>query len=401
MKPCPELAPHRPRRGFRDSCTRLQVAAAAGLALMMLLACGERRTDGATPPEDPPQPLPVSVLTVQPQDVPVSIEALGQAEGSREVEVRARVGGLLEQQLYQEGEPVRAGAPLFRIERAPLEIARAQAGALLAQEAARLEQAGREAERLQSLAQEHAISRREHDNAKSAQAVLQASLQLAQARVREADLNLSHTVVNAPIGGLTGRAQKSVGSLVGPGNDSLLTTIVQIDPIRVRFALSPQELQRVRQLSPAQRRQVVVQLLDAQGQPLPRGGRLDFSGSTADARLGTVALRAAFPNAEADILPGQLVQVRLLLGTRSALLVPQAAVVQGEREHKVWAVRDGRAAPVPVQLGDWVGSNWAVHAGLQAGDQVIVDGLLKLRAGMPVAPRAVSAAGVPASPATH
>lgn len=372
---------------------------AAGTALAMLLGCDKPQEEGAATPAATPQALAASVLVVQPQEVPMTIDALGQAEGSREVEVRARVSGLLEQQLYQEGEPVKAGAPLFRIERAALEITRAQASALLAQEAARLEQARRETARLQGLAQEQAISQREHDNARSAQAVLQASLQLAQARVREAELNLSYTVVNAPIAGLSGRAHKSVGSLVGPGSDSLLTKIVQIDPIRVRFALSPQELQQLQRLPPVRRRDVTVQILDADGQPLPRRGRLGFSGSTIDAELGTVALRAEFPNAEADLLPGQLVHVQLLLGTRSAFLVPQAAVVQSEHGHTVWTLRHGRATPAPVQLGEWVGTDWVVHGGLKKGDQVIVDSLLKVRPGLPVTPRA--AAGAAPGPATH
>lgn len=376
-----------------------------GVSLATLLACGRPQSVDDAAAGGTPQAMSVSVLSVKAQDVPVVIGALGQAEGSREVEVRARVSGLLEQQLYQEGEHVRAGVPLFRIERAPLEIARAQASALLAQEAARFEQARREADRLQGLAQQQAISQREHDNARASQEVLQASLQLAQTRVREAELNLSHTAVNAPIAGRSGRAQKSVGSLVGPGSDSLLTTIVQIDPIRVRFALSPQELQQLQHLPPAQRQQVAVRLLDAQGRPLPRTGRLDFTASTIDPRLGTVALRAEFSNAESDILPGQLVQVQLLLGTRSAFLVPQAAVVQGEREHMVWTVRDGRATPAPVRLGDWVGPDWAVHGGLKSGDQVIVDSLLKLRPGLPVTPRTQAAPRLAASatpgPATH
>ena len=189
-----------------------------------------------------PTALPVTVIEVAPKQVPVSFEAVGRTEGSREVQIRARVSGILEKQLYTEGDSVQAGATLFQIERAPFEIELAQARGTLAQEIARQELAGKEAERLKTLADRRAISQKEADQASSALSQQSAAVQVARARVRQAELNLSYTTVGAPIGGITGRAQQSIGSLVTPSTDSsLLTTLTQADPIWVRFALSETE----------------------------------------------------------------------------------------------------------------------------------------------------------------
>ena len=371
----------------------MAMPALLGVALL-LAACGrgEPAAAGAAGAPGgaggPPPAMPVAVLGVKQQPVPVTIDAVGQAEGSKEVEVRARVAGLIERQLYQEGERVRSGAPLFQIERAPFEIALAQARAALAQETARVEQARREAQRLQPLVQQQAISQREYEDAVSTQRTLEASLQLAQARVREAELNLSYTTVNAPISGITGRAQKSQGSLVSPtAADSLLTTVVQTDPIWVRFSFSPDEQARLQQMDAAARRQTTVRLLGPDGKPLPGAGRLNFAGSTVDARLGTVALRAEFPNPQMSLLPGEFVRAQVVLGAQQAFLVPQAAVMQGEQGRMVWTVREGKATPTPVEVGGWVGGDWAVRGGLKDGDQVIVNNLRKLRPGAPVAPQ--------------
>ena len=178
----------------------------------------------------PPPAMPVAVVVARVTSVPVVIESVGRAEGSKEVEVRARVTGLIEQQRYHEGDRVKANAPLFLIEQAPFEIALAQARATLMQESAKLEQARREAKRLGPLVDQHAVSQREFDDATSAQRVSEASVAQAQAQLRQAELNLSYTRVVSPITGITGRAEKSQGSLVSP-TDGLLTRVTQTDPI--------------------------------------------------------------------------------------------------------------------------------------------------------------------------
>jgi membrane fusion protein (multidrug efflux system) len=382
----------------RFTLTGRQGLAIAGISMLLACMAGCNRSAEAQPGGGggPPQAMPVAVVAARVSSVPVLLEAVGRAEGSKEVEVRARVTGLIEQQRYREGDRVKADAPLFVIERAPFEIALAQARAALAQEQARLEQARREAKRLAPLAEQHAISQREFDDATSNLRLVEATVAAAQAQVRQAQLNLSYTRVGSPIAGLTGRAEKSQGSLVSPA-DGLLTHVTQTDPIWVRFSFSESELARLRSGKAG-----VVKLLSAEGKPLGSSGKLNFEGSTVDPQLGTVQLRAEFANPDLAVLPGQFVRAQVNAGDEQAYVVPQAAIINGERGKAVWTVKDGKALPAPVEVGAWVGDGWAVRKGLSDGDTVIVDNLLKLRPGAPVAPHAASAAasappGAPAS----
>lgn len=392
-----------PRLG--SSSARFTLASLRGLAvgsfsiLLVYVAGCSQSADAQPGGGGPPPAMPVAVVAAKLSSVPVLLEAVGRAEGSKEVEVRARVTGLIEQQRYREGDRVKADAPLFVIERAPFEIALAQARAALAQEQARLEQARREAKRLAPLAEQRAISQREFDDAASTLRFAEASVAQAQAQVRQAQLNLSYTRVGSPITGLTGRAEKSQGSLVSPA-DGLLTRVTQTDPIWVRFSFSESELARLRTGKAGE-----VKLLSAEGKPLGNSGKLNFSGSTVDPQLGTVQLRAEFANPDLVVLPGQFVRAQVNAGDERAYVVPQAAIINGERGKAVWTIKDGKALPTPVEVGAWVGDGWAVRKGLAEGDTVIVDNLLKLRPGAPVAPHAASAPGAapaagsaPASP---
>ena len=349
--------------------------------LFLAAACGQ---GGAQDKKGgPPPAVPVSAIEVAPQAVPVSFDAVGRTEGSRDVQVRARVAGIIEQQLYSEGDAVKAGAPLFRIERAPFEIELAQARAALAQETARRELAEQETERLKGLADRRAISQKEADQAASSARQSAAAVQMAQARLRQAELNLSYTTVNAPIGGITGRALQSVGTLVQPNNDSaLLTTITRGDPIWVRFSLSEAEYSRLRNTD-AKTIEVGIELAD--GKAYPSKGKLNFAGSTVDGATGTVQMRAELPNPGQRLLPGQYVRVKVLAGTQQAIVVPQTAVLQNDSGRFVWvAGGDGKAVPRAIRAGQWLGENWVVLDGLKAGDTVIVDNLARLRPGTPV-----------------
>ena len=197
----------------------------------------------ANTPPPAPAPVPARVVEVQPRTVPIVVEGVGQVEGSKEVEVRARVAGTLKSTLYKEGDVVKPGTTLFQIDREPFEIALAQSRSLLAQETARNEQQKREAARLKDLVGQRAISQKEFDDATSNAKLSEAALDAARARLREAELNLSYTTVTAPVGGVTGRSQHSDGSLITTsGPDGLLTTISQMDPVWVRFSLSESDL---------------------------------------------------------------------------------------------------------------------------------------------------------------
>ena len=343
--------------------------------------------------------MPVSVISMNLQRVPIAIEAVGQAEGSREIEIRARVSGILEKRTFAEGERVRAGTVLFRIDRASYEIALAQSQATLGEQRARNEQAQREAARLKDLAGQRAISQKEYDDAASVLKQSTASIAAAEARVREAELNLSYTSVVAPISGITGRAIRSEGSLVAAGNDSsLLTTLTQVNPIWARFSIAEADFNRIR--DQAKQAQVIIARQDG---TLSATGKLNFTASTVDAKLGTVQLRAEFANPETAWLPGQFAKVRILAGEQEAFLVPQSAVAQSEQTRSVWLVGpDSKAILRPIQTANWIGKDWVVTGGLAANDQVIIDNLIKLRPGASVQPKPAGAAvpdpGVPAVP---
>ncbi|MBI2319356.1 MAG: efflux RND transporter periplasmic adaptor subunit [Betaproteobacteria bacterium] len=367
---------------------------ALAIALAVLLAACSRGEDA--PPaaqKSAPPAIQATIIQVSPQRVPIAIDAVGQVEGSKEVEVRARVPGILLKRLYAEGELVRAGTPLFQIDPAPFQIAKAQAEAQLAQERARNEQARRESARLKQLIDAKAISQREYDDSASALKLSNATLQAAQARVSEAELNLSYTLVTAPVSGVSGRAIRSEGSLVTAGADSLLTTISQVSPIWVRFSISESDLAKLPGGRLA-RKTAEVALLQPDGVSVAAKGRINFAATQIDPRLGTQQLRAEFGNERGLLVPGQFVRVRLIAGTRdNVFLVPQAAVMQNEKGHFVFALDAQNKATIrPVQAGEWVGANWAILAGLKAGDRVVGDNLLKLQPGMPVAPAAAPAA---------
>ena len=345
------------------------------LAAMVLASCS--KTD-APAQKGAPAAVPVTVIEVSPREVPVAFESVGRTEGSREVQVRARVAGVLEAQLYTEGDAVKAGAPLFRIERAPFEVDLAQQKAALAQERARTELAQQEVERLQRLTDKRAISQKEADQAASTLRQSQAAAQMAEARVRQAELNLSYTAVEAPIAGISGRAQQSVGSLLSPaGEAGLLTTIVRTDPLWVRFSVSDAEFARLRARGV---KSPEVRLEAADGTAFPAAGRINFASSTVDASLGTVQMRAEFPNPKLDLLPGQFVRVRVIAGNQQAIVVPQSAVLQNQSGRFVWTVGpENKAVPRTIRVGNWVGRDWVVLDGLKPGDKVIVDNLVRLR----------------------
>jgi membrane fusion protein (multidrug efflux system) len=344
------------------------------LVSVVLTACGQGDARQQEKKAEAPA-VAVSAIEVAPREVPVSFEAVARTEGSREVQVRARVAGIVERQLYNAGDAVKEGALLFRIERAPFEIELQQARGLLAQETARRDLARQELERLKGLADRRAISQKELDQAGSNAQQSAASVEIARARVRQAELNLSYTTVKAPIGGITGRALQSVGSLVAPNAESaLLTTITRADPIWVRFAISEAEYARIRS----------AQDIEVKVENYPHAGKLNFAGSSVDPATGTVQMRAELPNPDHALLPGQYARVHVQAGTQQAFVVPQTAVAQNESGRFVWVAADGKAQPRPIRAGSWIGADWVVHEGLKPGDKVIVDNLVRLRPGVAV-----------------
>lgn len=377
------------------SATRLAGLGLSTLsATLLLAACSGKEQAPAGPPGGAMPPLPVTALEMQPTRVETSVEAVAQTEGAREVEVRARVGGILEKRVFEEGSPVKAGQALYQIDRAPLETAVAQARAQLAEAKARVEQTQREAARLKGLLAQQAISQREYDTASSDNSVAQAAVQAAQAALRQAELNLSYATVTAPVGGITGRSVVSEGTLLATGGGTLLTTVVQVNPMWVRFSIPEGELNAAMpegRFKPQAIRGVELVLPDGSSYPLR--GKLNFAASQIDPKLGTLQLRGEFANPEGRLLPGQFVRARLITGERSGVFkVPQAAVMQTEKGPIVMTVgADNKVEPRPVKTGQWSGADWVVLGGLKAGDKVIIDNLMKARPGTTVAPHAPGA----------
>lgn len=371
----------------RARATRALVVVVTSSA-MALVACGGGAPGGA--PSFPPAE--VTVTTVAPATVPVSYELSGRLEGSREVEVRARVSGILLERRYAEGRPVRRGEVLFVIDPAPYQAAVQEAEADLAEQRARLSRAEREARRLEPLLAKRAASQKDFDQAVSDAEEARATLLSAEARVARAKLDLAYTRVEAPISGFTSRAQHSEGSLVGPGADSLLTRISQVQPIWVRFSAADKTILDLRRAVETGRiaapptEQLEVELVLADGRVHAERGRVNFSDSLIDVETGAVDLRAELPNADGTLLPGQFVRVRLLgISRPNAILVPQRSVQQGQDGKFVFVVdAAGKAEARPVEVGEWSGSDWVIESGLAAGDRVIVDGAVKVQPGAQV-----------------
>lgn len=371
-----------------------------------LVGCGENApTEGGGAGAMFGGPMPVGVITVNPERIPLNLEYTGQTLGSREAEVRARVAGILVKRNFEEGAIVKAGQSLFTIDPAPFEVALERANADLAAAEARLDQAKREAARLKPLFEDNVVSRQEYDNAVSAQTITAADVLAAKARVKEAQLNLEWTRVEAPISGVTSRAITSEGSLVS-GPEVLLTTVTQVDPIHILFGIPDNERLRLNrevqegrlQWPPDGRFEVAVLLAD--GSEHSRKGVVNFTDARINANTGTSEARAELPNPDMALRPGQFVRVRLSGAMRpAAYKIPQRAILEGPQGKFVYVVdADNKAAIRPIDVGEWTGEHWVVTKGLDAGDNVIVDGVLKLGPGAPVMAGDPNAAAPPPQP---
>jgi membrane fusion protein, multidrug efflux system len=368
---------------------KVRLIAVSFLLIGFIAAC-DKKPESAAPPAGAAMPaMPVSVISVQATSVPMSVEAVAQTQGASEVEVRPRVGGIILKKMFEEGAPVKAGQVLFLLDPALFQIALAQAKAAAVGQGARITQTSRESKRLKELLETQSISQREYDNATSDFSISQAGMMQAQANIKEAELNLSYTRVTAPVSGVAGRFQYSEGALVA-ANTSLLTTIIQTSPIWVRFSLSESELATLGGHANAQNVSEVSLILP-NGSEYAQKGKLNFTASEINPTLGTQELRATFENADKILLPGQFVRARVTTGSiEGVFLVPQAAVATGEQGTFVFiANAKNQAERRPVTVGEWKGTDWIVLSGLQDGDKVITDNLIKLNMmppGAPVAP---------------
>ncbi|MDP4547477.1 efflux RND transporter periplasmic adaptor subunit [Marinobacter sp. MDS2] len=369
-------------------------AARAGLIiaslsmLLMLAGCSSEDSAGQQGGGGFP-PAAVTVATAELSNATVRQDYAGRARGAREVQVRARVNGVLEERLYAEGQMVREGDSLFRIDPKPAEAAYQQAKAQRQVAEANLRQSEREWARISSLYKRKAVSERDRDSAESALELAKANLAVAEAGMTKSELNLGYTQVTAPLSGVTSLEDLPEGSLVDAG--TLLTTIVQLDPVHVRFALPENDASIRRAAAEGMARSDEVQdvsarLVLANGEEYPLEGRIDFTASTLDPRTGSVSARAVFPNPEHVIVPGQFVRVRVELQSfENVILVPEAAVAEGPKGPMVYVVDgEGKAQARGVELGPVTNGSQIILKGLDAGERFIVSGLTNLRPGSPV-----------------
>lgn len=338
------------------------------------------------------QGMPTPQVKVERADltnVKVNQDYAGRARGAREVEVRARIQGILEERLYSEGQMVEEGDPLFRIDPDPARAAVRGVEAQRQVAQANLSQAEREWNRISSLFQRNAVSERERDSAQSALDLARANLAVAEASLVQARLELGYTDVKAPVSGVTSLEDLPEGSLVQQG--TLLTTIIQQNPIHVRFALPEDDAaiqRRARQAMSGDDRQsnLPATLIMVNGEEYSEAGEVDFTASILDPRTGSVSARAVFPNPDYEIVPGQFVRVRIQLQSlEDVFTVPEISVGQGADGARVFVVDDSsKVSSRHVELGPVVEGRQVILSGLEEGERVVTSGMVALRDGMEV-----------------
>jgi membrane fusion protein (multidrug efflux system) len=350
-------------------------------AVLVLAACGKQEQQGQMPAPE------VAVQTVDRTPVPLDLTYAARTTGSREVEVRARVGGILLKRRFQEGTRVKEGQSLFQIDPEPVRARAASARADVSVARARLDEARRQRDRVLPLFDQNAVSQSRRDEAVSGFEVAQANLESAQSALKTAELDLGYTDVRAPIAGLTSREMMSEGSLVSMNQDaSLLTRIVQVDPLYIEFAVPESEASLIR-ASLASKTQPVVKLVLENGETYRDAAKLNFVDTSVDQQSGTVLLRATLANPQGELLPGQFIRAKVEgVALANVVSIPRKALVSNAQGNAVWIIDgDSKAQMRPVQIGRSMGNNIIVTNGLNPGERYIVDGVIKVQMpGMPV-----------------
>jgi membrane fusion protein (multidrug efflux system) len=363
--------------------TRKYILPFIGLAAL-LGGCGKTEAPQPQAPE-------VTVITVAPQDTPVTFEYVGNTASSQQVEVRARVDGFLDERLYIEGNIIKQGEVMFQMDPKPFQAQLDAAQSALAEQQAKLWTAQANLKRVKPLAKANALSQKELDDAQGSVNAASAAVDMATADVETAKLNLGYTTIQAPVTGASSFARIQNGAYVN-AQSGPLTYVAQLDPIWVDFSLSEDEMLKFReeqksgQLRIPESSELVIELVLADGSVYPETGRVFFQDANYSTETGTFLVRATFGNPDGTLRPGQFVRVRVQGATRpNAVLVPQQAVLQGAQGFFVWIVDpEGKAQVRGVEVGDWQGDNWFITKGLSSGDRVITDGIVRLARGTPV-----------------
>ena len=379
----------------RPMARRFLPLGAAALLAITLAACGDK-PQGAAPGGaggSAPPPPEVGVVTVQPGTVSLTTELPGRLEPSRVAQVRARATGILNKRVFTEGSDVRAGQVLYQIDSAPYQATQQSAQAQLAQAQAQLANASAMVTRYRPLVAANAVSKQEFDAAVAAEKAAQAQVAAGRAAVRTANISLGYATVTAPISGRIGRSLVTEGALVSAQEGTQLATIQQINPLYLNITQSAAEVMQLRQALQSGKlaraggaEAAKVQVLLENGQVYGQTARLLFTDLSVDPATGQVNLRAEVPNPGGLLMPGMYVRARVEQAeVDNAILLPQQAVTRGSHGDTVMVVApDGAVAPRPVKIGGQKGTQWIVTEGLQPGEQVMVEGAMKLMMGAKV-----------------
>jgi membrane fusion protein, multidrug efflux system len=387
--------------------TRVGRIAAACVIVALLVGGAYWWARPASQPATAAQPPPpeVGVVELTAVDVPLPLQFAGRVAGFRVVEIRSQVSGILLRREFNEGAVVKTGEVLFRVDPRSYEatLARAQAQAALAK--ATLTQAEENYKRVEGLVAQKVSPQKSLEDAVAARDQARATIQSTQADVETAKLNLEYTVIKAPVTGPTSVLSPPEGSLV-QAQQTLLTTITQLDPAYVNFTFTDSELRALQEISKSRETlfnpdDVKVELQFGDGTVYPQLGTVDTRSRTVDPKTGTILIRAVFPNREGGLLPGQFVRVNMTgITMPSAIVVPKAAISQGPLGPFVYLIEaDNVARARQVRLARELDDGWIVRKGLQSGDRIVVDGVIRVRPGNVVRPVPVAPPATVASPA--
>jgi membrane fusion protein, multidrug efflux system len=363
--------------------------ASAVLAVALAAGCGRKQA----PP--PPGPVEVGVVTLAPTPVTLTNELPGRTSAYRVAEVRARVNGIVLKRLFVEGADVKPGQPLFLIDPAPYKAALEGAKAQLARAEATLANAKLQADRYQDLVADNAVSKQEYDNAMATLKASEADVSAGRAAVDTARINLGYTTVTSPVSGRIGRSMVTEGAYVQASAATLLAVVQQLDPVYVDVSQSSAEALRLRhelevgKVERAAPGKAKVRIVLEDGREYGHAGTLEFADVTVDPSTGSIALRAIVPNPRGELLPGMFVRARLDEAVSpDAILVPQQGVARDQKGLPTALVvgPDRKVERRQIVTDRVVGDAWLVTSGLKAGDQVIVEGLQKVRPGVEVKP---------------
>jgi membrane fusion protein, multidrug efflux system len=357
------------------------------MMFLILTGCGEKKAGG-------PPPMPeVAVITLQTKPVVTTTELTGRTSAELVADVRPQVGGIIQKRLFTEGSNVTAGQALFQIDPALYQVALDNARAALARSEAQLSTIQLRESRMKDLLADKAVSQQDYDDAAAALKQVQADIQYSKANVEAARINLKYTTITAPISGRIGRSNVTDGALVTAHQPLALATIQKMDPMYVDVTQSTTEILRLRrlmeegQLDQDGKDQQKVRLILIDGKEYPLKGNLKFRDITVDPTTGSVILRMMFPNPQGILMPGMFVRTVVEEGIhKNAILIPQQAVSRDPKGNPLTLVvgKDGKVQEKQITLDRAIGPDWLVSAGLEPGERVIVEGMLKVRPGIPV-----------------